>query len=139
MFSHLRFVEAARKLCYCSSCHYTHGVVHQLLGPHDMLPVCLDAEYIDTLFRVILTSHTYLQSVSGPISLSCRITPLYGPILVPLGITSVANTPNPAFLIVERFTLNCFGTGILVKRFDIQSVPRVSSNTLSDSCDVPSC
>jgi len=29
------------KLHYCSSCQYTHGVAHWLLGPHDTLPCVL--------------------------------------------------------------------------------------------------
>ena len=30
-----------RKLCFLSSCQYTHGVVRRLLGPHDTLPCVL--------------------------------------------------------------------------------------------------
>ena len=30
-----------RKLLFLSSCQYTHGVAHRLLGPHDTLPCVL--------------------------------------------------------------------------------------------------
>jgi len=48
---------------------------------------------------------------------------LYGPILVSFGKNSLANTPLPAFLMDDNFTMTSDGTDILVNTFEASSHP----------------
>ena len=50
-----------RKLRFLSSCQYTHGVAHWLLGPHDTLPCVLIHESSKTFNNSRMPLHTILK------------------------------------------------------------------------------
>ena len=50
-----------RKLRFLSSCQYTHGVAHRLLGPHDTLPCVLIVNHM-WLILVKITGKKYTSS-----------------------------------------------------------------------------